>query len=66
MYIVECADLEGLVLGSCLGVLEEDGGRSRSKLIAAVEARNLENEEVAHDLALELGNEISGSLGRAT
>lgn len=52
--------------GSCSGVLEEDGGRSRSKLIAAVEARNLENEEVAHDLALELGNEVSGSLGRAT
>lgn len=41
--------------------LKEDGGRDTTELVTAIEARNLKDEHVTHDIALELLNEISGS-----
>lgn len=49
-----------------LCVLKEDGGRGSAELVAAVEAGDLEDEEVTHNLALELGDEVGSSLGRTT
>lgn len=47
-------------------VLEENGGGRSAELLAAIEAGNLENEHVSHDLTLELRDEVGSSLGRAT
>ena len=49
-----------------LSVFEEDGRGSTVELVASVEARDLENEEVANNLALELVNEVGSGLGGAT
>lgn len=49
-----------------LGVFEEDRGRGFLELIAAVEARDLEDEQVSNDLALQLLDEVGSRLGRAT
>lgn len=71
MSMLKSADLEGVVwvgagVADGLGVLEEDGGGGSAELVTTVEAGDLEDEQVAHDLALELGDEVSGSLGGAT
>ena len=47
-------------------VLEEDSRGHVTELLAAVEAGDLENEHVAHNVALQLLNKVGGSVGRAT
>lgn len=49
-----------------LGVLEQDEGLGVAQLLTAVEAGDLQDEEVADDVASELLDEVGGSLGRAT
>lgn len=48
-----------------LGLVEEDSGGSSAELVAAIEAWDFEDKHVTHDLALELDDEVSSSLGRA-
>lgn len=49
-----------------LGVLKENRDGSTCELVATVETGDFEDEEVADNLALELGDKVGGSLGRAT
>jgi hypothetical protein len=49
-----------------LGVLKENRDRSAGEFVATVETGDFEDEEVADNLALELGDKVGGSLGRAT
>lgn len=46
-------------------LVEEDSGGRSAELVAAIETWNFEDEHVTHDLALELDDEVSSSLGRA-
>jgi hypothetical protein len=53
-------------LSKCLLVLEENGGGGVAELIASIEAGDLEDEQVAHDVTLELADEVGGGLGGTT
>lgn len=56
----------GGALISRLGVFKENSRRGGAELLASVETGNLENEDVASNLALELVDEVGSSLGRTT
>lgn len=47
-------------------VLEEDGRGNVTELLTAGEAGDLEDEQVANNVALELLDEVGSSVGRAT
>lgn len=47
-------------------VLKEDGGGNTAELVTAIEAGNLKNEHVTHDVALELFDEVGSGGSRTT
>lgn len=48
-----------------LSILDENSCRSRAELVTAIEAGDFKDEQIAHNLALELSYEVSCCLGRA-
>jgi len=54
----------GISVSTHLSVLEEDLSRRSTELITAVEARDFKNEQVSHDLTLELLDELGCGLSR--
>lgn len=64
---VECSKKVSMVGGkqklSILSLLDQDLGRGSSELVAPVETRNLQNEEITDNVTLELLDKITSSLG---